>query len=249
MSMICRTLLTVVIIVTSFAALGESGKCYKIYDPYETFNRRVFKLNRGIDRSLARPFAKIYSNFMPTWGQQRVSSFFYNIKEPLSFVNYVIQGKPVEASRTFWRFFVNTIFGIGGLFDFASKFELNVPQQTFSDTMARYNMNYGMYIIVPIIGPSTTREVYGKVVDVFTDPASMVYVNQFDGTTTEYGVATAAETRIKHDELLDDIYNTSIDWYSKTRSLYIQSLAGKDPACAKEEEIINYDENVEEEKF
>ena len=241
-NMILRISITIIIIFYSSAALGKSGKCYEIYDPHENFNRRVFKFNRAIDRSLVRPFVKIYYHFTPEWGQQRVNSFFSNIKEPLSFVNYAVQGKPAEASRTFWRFFVNTIFGMGGLFDFASKFELTVPQQTFSRTLTHYNQNYGMYIVVPILGPSTSREVYGRVIDTFTDPTSIVFVNQFNGTYVQYGIATTAQSRIKHDELLDDIENTSIDLYSKTRSLYIQSLAGKNPACETEEETINYDE-------
>ena len=158
-------------------------------------------------------------------------------------MNYVLQGKPVEANKTFWRFFVNTIFGIGGLFDFASKFDLNVQQQTFGNTMMRYNMNYGAYIMLPILGPSTTRDFYGKVVDTLTDPASIMFVNKCDGTMIEYGLSTGAQLRIENDDLLDTIEKTSIDQYSKTRSLYLQSLAGKNPICKNKEETINYDEN------
>ena len=240
--MILRISIIIIIIFCNSIALGKSGKCYKVYDPYENFNRSVFKFNRSIDRSLVRPFVKIYYHSMPEWGQQRINSFFSNIKEPLSFVNYVLQGKPVDANKTFWRFFVNTIFGIGGLFDFASKFELTIPQQIFSRTLTRYHQNYGIYIVVPILGSLTTRGLYGRIVDVFTDPTSIVFINQYNGVRLQYGIATTAQSRVKHDELLDNIENTSIDHYSKTRSLYIQSLAGKNPACKTEKETINYDE-------
>ena len=241
--MFYKILITTTVVFMSLTAIAESGKCYQIYDPYEKFNRRVFGINRTIDRSLFRPVVKIYKHAMPEWGQQRVDSFFYNIKEPLSFMNYVLQGKPVEANKTFWRFFVNTIFGIGGLFDFASKFDLNVQQQTFGNTMMRYNMNYGAYIMLPILGPSTARDFYGKVVDALTDPASIMFVNKCDGTMIEYGLSTGAQLRIESDDLLDTIEKTSIDQYSKTRSLYLQSLAGKNPICKNKEETINYDEN------
>jgi phospholipid-binding lipoprotein MlaA len=241
--MIFRILIIVVITSISLDAFGSGGRCYHEYDPYENYNRKIYKFNRQVDRSLVRPFVKIYDKTMPEWGQQRVSSFFYNIKEPLSFINYTLQGDIGNANKTFWRFFVNTIFGIGGLFDFSSKFDLNVRQQTFSNTMMHYKMNYGAFLMVPFLGPSTTRDIFGRVVDTISDPARIVYVNQFEGTTLKYGTATAAELRIKNDALLDDIDKSSIDTYSKTRSLYLQSLAGRDPACEAEKEAINYNED------
>ena len=242
-NMIYKILTATVIIFTSLTAIAESGRCYKVYDPFEKFNRGVFKFNHAVDRSVFRPAVKVYKYVVPKSGQQRVNSFFYNIKEPLSFVNYILQGKPAEANKTFWRFFVNTFFGIGGLFDFASKFDLNVRQQTFSNTMMNCDMNYGAYIMVPILGPFTTRDLYGQVVDTFIDPSRMFFVDELDGTTLEYSTAVAAQTRIKSDELLDDIESSSIDTYTKTRSLYLQSRAGQNPTCEKEEETISYDEN------
>ncbi|NRA73181.1 MAG: VacJ family lipoprotein [Rickettsiales bacterium] len=239
--MIFRISIVTAIICYSLSALGEGGRCYKIYDPHENFNRKVFRFNRAVDRSFIRPLVKGYHKVVPEWGKQRVNSFFYNIKEPLSFVNYIIQGNPKQANRTFWRFFVNTIFGIGGLFDFASKFDLNVEQQTFSKTLTHYGHNYGMYMVMPLLGPFTTRELYGKVIDTFTDPVSAVFVYQYDGIRLEYGAATAVQSRVKNDQILDDIEDTSIDSYSKTRSLYIQLLAGRNPVCEQEEEVINYD--------
>jgi phospholipid-binding lipoprotein MlaA len=239
--MILRILIITIAISTSLNALGKSGRCYHVYDPYENFNRSVFKFNSHVDKSLIRPFVKIYDSSVPEWGQQRVSSFFYNIKEPLSFLNYALQGDVPNANKTFWRFFVNTIFGIGGLFDFASKFDLNVKQQTVTNTMMHHDINYGAYIMIPLFGPSTARDVFGRVVDGIVDPTRLLYVNQLDGSSIEYGAATAAESRIRNDELLDGIQNTSLDTYSKTRSLYLQLLAGKNPMCKKEEVAVNYD--------
>ena len=96
-------------------------------------------------------------------------------------------------------------------------------------------------MVMPLLGPFTTRELYGKVIDTFTDPVSAVFVYQYDGTRLEYGTATAVQSRVKNDQILDDIEDTSIDSYSKTRSLYIQLLAGRNPICEQEEEVINYD--------
>ena len=239
--MIFRISVITTMIFYSLVSLGESGKCYKVYDPHENFNRKVFRFNRAVDQSFVRPVIKGYHRVMPEWGKQRVNSFFHNIKEPLSFINYVAQGNVKQANNTFWRFFVNTIFGIGGLFDFASKFGLTVEQQTFSKTLTYYGQNYGMYMVIPLLGPSTSRELYGKVIDTFTDPTAIIFINQYDGSRLEYGAATSAAARIKHDEFLEDIDNTSIDPYSRTRSLYIQLLAGRDPICEQEEETISYD--------
>jgi phospholipid-binding lipoprotein MlaA len=239
--MLFRILIITMSLTISLTALGKGGRCYQIYDPYEESNRRVFKFNRMVDRNLFRPVVKIYNNAVPDWGKQRVSSFFYNIKEPLSFLNYTLQGKGAEAGKAFWRFFVNTIFGIGGLFDFASKFDLTIKQQTFSNTMAHYNMNYGAYLVVPVFGSFTTRDVFARAIDTFTDPMGIVWVRHFDGTLLEYNTANAANARIRNDDLLEDIENSSLDHYSKTRSLYLQSLAGQDPTCEQEEETIKYD--------
>ena len=71
--------------------------------------------------------------------------------------------------------------------------------------MAHYGMNYGAYIVVPILGSSTPRDLFGRVVDAAIDPTRLLFVNQLNGTTFQYGTATSAQTRIKNDQLLDDI--------------------------------------------
>lgn len=101
-------------------------KC-TVYDPYEKLNRKIFAFNSVVDTFLLRPVAKIYGRFTNDYTKNRVGSFVDNISEPLSTVNYSLQGNPEGILKSFWRFAINSTFGIAGMFDVASKFGLTPP--------------------------------------------------------------------------------------------------------------------------
>lgn len=239
-----QKVLIIAFVLSGLKAFGEAGRCYQTYDPWESLNRGTFNFNRGIDRAFFRPLVKIYYYSVPKWSQERVSSFFNNVTEPLSFLNYVLQGQAKEASQTAWRFVINSTFGLLGIFDPASKAGLIVKKQNFSDTMAHYKINYGMYLVVPILGPSTTRNIYGTVVDTFSDPVGIAASRKTYSLFEWYNLALSVNRRIKADPVLGTIEESSIDEYSKTRDLYLQSLASSDPNCEQDNTQINY-ENVE----
>ena len=140
-----------------------SNRC-QIYDPYESFNRKVFTFNAILDTFILRPIAKGYGRFTNDYTKNRVDSFLSNIREPLSTVNYGIQGNTNGAGKTFWRFVINSTFGIGGLFDVASKFDLKAEPQTFGNTLANYGVGQGPYIILPFYGGTSARDLMDPLV-------------------------------------------------------------------------------------
>lgn len=155
--------------LTTFAALEEddqynynysaiNGRC-AVYDPYEKLNRKIFIFNGILDTIALRPVTKIYIKFTNDYVKNRVSTFLSNISEPLSTTNYGLQGKSEDLFKSFWRFAINSTFGLGGLFDVASKVGLTHEPQTFGNTLAHYGIGAGPYIVLPIYGGTSARDI------------------------------------------------------------------------------------------
>jgi phospholipid-binding lipoprotein MlaA len=140
----------------NYAALNN--RC-QVYDPYESFNRKIFVVNSVLDTFILRPFAKGYGRFTNQYTKQRIGSFVDNISEPLSTVNYGLQGKSNGMFKTFWRFTINSTFGVLGLFDVASKVGLKAESQTFGNTLGHYGVGSGPYIVLPLFGGMGDRYV------------------------------------------------------------------------------------------
>lgn len=145
----------------NYAAINN--RC-QIYDPYESLNRKIFFVNGVLDTFILRPIAKGYGRFTNDYTKARVGSFIDNIKEPLSTVNYSIQGKSEGVFRTFWRFAINSTFGVAGMFDVASKFGLTAEPQTFGNSLAHYGVGPGPYIVLPLFGGMGARDVMDPLV-------------------------------------------------------------------------------------
>jgi phospholipid-binding lipoprotein MlaA len=188
------------------------------YDPIEPVNRGIFQFNRAIDVVLLRPIAKGYDAVMPERGKVMVSNFVYNIKEPVTFVNSVLQTDANNSFTTLWRFMLNSTIGIGGLFDVASEVGLKNRETSMGDTFAIYGADAGPYIVIPIIGPSNVRDGLGRLGDYFTDPVSYTNDPVFYSVV---GVKTL-DARYRNLKVVDDIYARSLDPYATFRSGYTQ---------------------------
>lgn len=135
-----------------------NSRC-SVYDPYEKLNRKIFIFNGALDTIILRPVTKIYIRFTSDYVKSRTSTFVDNISEPLSAVNYGLQGNGEGMLKSFWRFMINSTFGIGGLFDVAAKAGLTSEQQTLGNTLAYYGVGQGPYIVLPIYGGMGARDV------------------------------------------------------------------------------------------
>ena len=128
------------------------------YDPYEKLNRKFYYFNAALDTFILRPVAKIYIRFTNDFIKNRVGSFVENIETPLYMVQYGLQANGKGTLKSFSRFVINSTLGIGGLFDVASKFNLNVEPQTFGNTLAYYGVGPGPYVVLPIFGGTNARD-------------------------------------------------------------------------------------------
>ncbi|MDG1436341.1 MAG: VacJ family lipoprotein [Rickettsiaceae bacterium] len=140
----------------NYAAINN--RC-AVYDPYETLNRKVFMFNSVLDTVFLRPVTKWYDKATNDYAKGRVGNFVDNISEPLSTINYTLQGKSEGAFKSFWRFTINSTFGVLGLFDVASKIGLTAEPQTLGNTMGHYGVGSGPYIVLPIYGGMGARDV------------------------------------------------------------------------------------------
>lgn len=206
-------------------------------DPLENLNRRTLRFNQTVDRWVISPVARAYGNVVPDPAKRSVRQFFANLESPAVFVNDVLQGEMGAAATTVARFSVNTIVGIGGLFDPASSLGLPGHESDFGETLARNGVGSGPFLIVPLLGPTTVREGIGSLVDValqpsiyLLGPAPLVAATVQEGT---HGLTL----REVHGEDLARLQQASLDYYAALRSAYYQdrmaTLEGV-PAAAPE---------------
>ncbi|QKX18865.1 VacJ family lipoprotein [Microbulbifer sp. YPW1] len=153
-------------------------------DPWEGFNRAMFRFNDTADRWFLKPAAVSYRQITPIFMQTGVSNFFSNLREINNILNDVLQWKWGQAGNDTGRFLVNSTVGLVGLFDVAQHMGLEPSDgEDFGQTLAAWGAPSGPYVVMPFIGPSTVRDVPGVVVEWYTNPLTYV-----DDTTVEYSL-------------------------------------------------------------
>lgn len=138
-------------------------------DPWEPFNRNVYAFNRGFDKAILRPVARGYETVVPDPLERGITNAFDNLQSVPVVLNLVLQGRPGDAGRMVSRFVVNTVLGIGGLFDVATQAGIPDFEEDFGQTMAVWGWNRSNYLILPFLGPSTLRDALGRPVDRYSD--------------------------------------------------------------------------------
>ncbi|MFC4765335.1 MlaA family lipoprotein [Dyella koreensis] len=142
-------------------------------DPHEQFNRKVYAFNDSVDKAVIRPVAVGYRKVTNPPVRRAVSDFFTNIRMPITVANDLLQARPMQAARSTGRFLVNLTLGIGGFFDPASQLGLPLEDNDFGITLARWGVPEGDFLMLPLIGPTTVRDVWRLPVDsYFFDPLS-----------------------------------------------------------------------------
>ena len=139
-------------------------------DPWEGFNRTVFEFNDLADRYVAAPVARTYKKVTPDPVDQGIENVFNNVGEVKNFANDLLQGKPGDALIDFSRFVINTTVGILGIFDVAGHIGLERQSEDFGQTLARWGVGSGPYLVLPLLGPSTLRDGPAKVPDGYLSP-------------------------------------------------------------------------------
>ena len=205
-------------------ALGALGGCATAGgnpdDPLEGYNRAMFKFNDSVDKAVIKPVATGYKKVMPEVARTGVTNFFSNLGDVWIGVNNVLQGKVGPGVSDFGRFAINTTVGIFGLFDVASNAGLEKHNEDFGQTLGRWGMGTGAYVVLPILGPSDVRDGFSLlVVDWHGDP--LWYVANIP-TRNELVATHFVDQRanlLDATQLLDE---AALDPYVYMRSAYLQ---------------------------
>ncbi|MDA0701792.1 MAG: VacJ family lipoprotein [Proteobacteria bacterium] len=188
-------------------------------DPLEPTNRAIFDFNQGFDRALLKPAAEGYREIFPDGVRSSINNVLHNVRSPVILANDILQGESVRAVETITRFAVNTVLGMGGLFDVAGQYGMERHTEDFGQTLAVWGFGEGFYLMLPVFGPSNPRDTVGLVVDSFIDPLG--YFVSFPVTFGRSAVE-GIDKRSRALEPLDEIERTSVDFYATIRSLYRQ---------------------------
>jgi phospholipid-binding lipoprotein MlaA len=187
-------------------------------DRFERVNRSVFSFNRAIDHAVVRPMARAYVKITPAPVRSSISNFFTNLDYPITIVNDFLQGKLHDGFSDVGRFGVNSVIGIGGLFDPASHWGMEKHNEDFGLTLARWGLGSGPYLMLPILGPSTVRDAPGRVADRFVTPTS--YLNN---TGLEVGTFVAKGVTARAGVLdMDQVIDSAFDPYAFVRNAWLQ---------------------------
>ena len=188
-------------------------------DPWEPFNRGVYAFNDAADKAVFKPAAILYRDLVPSLVRAGVTNFFGNLDDAWSFVNDVLQLKPAAALDNFMRFNVNTVMGIGGIFDVASEMRIERHREDFGQTLGRWGVGTGPYVVLPLFGPSTLRDTIAFPVDVKGDIAANVH---HVPTRNALKVLDQLDTRSGLLSVTDSLDEVALDKYSFTRDAFLQ---------------------------
>ncbi|MFQ5759974.1 MAG: VacJ family lipoprotein [Acidiferrobacterales bacterium] len=155
-------------------------------DPLEKVNRVMFKFNVKVDRYVAKPIAKGYRRVIPKPVRKGISNFFSNLREPIVILNDLLQGKVKQAGSDLGRFLMNSTVGFYGLLDVAGKAGLKKHDEDFGQTLGKWGVKEGPYLVLPFFGPSGVRDGFGLAVDIQVDPV----LQKDDSSTRSKLVAT-----------------------------------------------------------
>jgi phospholipid-binding lipoprotein MlaA len=189
------------------------------HDPFEGFNRSMYQFNERVDRAVLKPLAIRYVEHVPPPVRTGVRNFMGNLREPTTIVNGLLQGKVRQAGKDTLRFVINTTFGLLGIIDLASYFQLEQNREDFGQTMGKWGVPPGPYLVLPLLGPSTVRDTVGLIPQyMYTDLTSGI---DSDSLLWSLFATRAVDTR---SSLLraDAILAEQIDPYVFVRESYLQ---------------------------
>ncbi len=188
-------------------------------DPWEPFNRGVFAFNDAADRAVFKPAATVYRDVVPALVRAGVTNFFGNLEDAWSFVNSVLQAKPVSAVDNLVRFGINTFIGLGGVLDVASEARIERHREDFGQTLGRWGVSAGPYLVLPLLGPSTLRDTVALPLDFKGDLTSSV--NHIP-TRNSLKVLDQLDTRASLLSVSAALDEVALDKYTFTRDAFLQ---------------------------
>lgn len=191
-------------------------------DPWEGLNRFFFGLNEVLDSLIAQPLSELYVAIVPKPVRDVVRNFFDNLGYLNVIVNAFLQGKFDQALEDTGRMLVNSTLGIAGFFDVATGLGLERHEEDFGQTLAVWGVGQGPYLVLPVLGPTTTRDVWSVPVVVATNP--LVYIN-FGVAVVAVGGFRMVDERAQATEQLEQMKQEALDPYIFTREAFLARRA------------------------
>lgn len=203
-------------------------------DKWEKVNRKVYAFNDAADRAVIRPVAVGYRNVTSPNFRRVVSNFFTNLRMPITMLNDLLQGEPKDFLKSTGRFAVNTTIGLVGLFDPASQMGLPLNETDFGVTLAKWGLPEGPYVVVPLLGSSTVRDLFRFPVDRRVDPLSYYASHQDLKYEAQYlpqlaFLVTLRSRGIDAEGLLEGVYDPYVFYRDAYRQRRIYQIYDGNP--------------------
>ena len=219
--------------------LPQNPRQANLKDPWESFNRSMFRLNDQIDQSVTRPLAQTYVDVTPSLVRKGVRNFFGNISDFWSSANSALQFKPVEAAHSLARVLINTTIGVYGLIDWATPMRFERHTEDFGQTLGVWGVPSGPYLVLPLLGPSTLRDSSALLaLDVKATPIQRVRPSE---NKYELTALNLTDKRAKYLGMEQELEEAALDRYSFVRDVYLQKrrsdIYDGEPPTEKEEDF------------
>jgi phospholipid-binding lipoprotein MlaA len=201
-----------------------SGRVAVPGDPLAAVNAKSYAVIQTMDRAIVGPVAMGYKNGLPEPVRDGLHNFLVNLREPVVFLNFLLQLKPGKALRTLGRFAVNSSVGVGGVFDVARRKPFDLPHKTngFEDTFACWGIGSGPYLFLPLIGPTTLRDVIGVTMGRAFLPFAVGGFLKKPYYALPAATIDTLDIRVAMEDDLRRIREESGDPYAASRDLYLR---------------------------
>jgi phospholipid-binding lipoprotein MlaA len=188
-------------------------------DPLEPMNRAVYKFNDAVDTAVLKPVAIGYKAVVPSPIRTGVSNFFSNLGDVWSMVNHVLQFEFANAGKTAARLGINTFLGLGGVLDIATDAGIEVPKADLGQTLGKWGVPSGPYVMLPLLGPSSVRDGVGTITATYHDPVNRVPDNATRNVLT---VTRVVDARARYLGATDAVDEIALDKYTFIRDVYLK---------------------------
>lgn len=214
------------VVIASLALMSACAKtpAGQINDPFEEDNRRIHNFNKQVDSAVLKPLAGSGGgNGLGKPVGKVLTNFTENLDRPRTMINNLLQGDIESAVQNFFNFAINSSIGVGGIFNPAKDIGIDRQNTDFGETLHVWGSGEGRYMELPLLGPSTERDLWGRVIDYAINPTKYVLDADQRRIASYAGIGAKASERSEFSGVIDDVLYGSADSYAQTRLLYLQN--------------------------